>query len=83
MFFRQCKVSKPLAGGTDIHVAWIPERYARAGKTISFKIAVSDEGRTDIWDGPWTVDEVWGRVSEEYVREHERDYKTQREASDI
>ena len=68
-FYRQCSMVKGTAG----QVAWIPENFAVAG---SYVMLGDDDG--------WMVESVGPyRQSEEYRREHERDYKTQRSASDI
>lgn len=63
-----------------MHTAWIPEKLAVVGKTVYFG-KKEEEPEPDLL---WTVASVSdGRVSEEYLAEHERDYKTQRQASDI
>lgn len=56
---------------------WIPEQYAHVGNFIKLK---QNDGS---WENGWKVIEVGTRLSEEYVLEHERDYKTQRKGSDI
>jgi hypothetical protein len=71
--FRQCLV-RNLYGDM---VTWLPERFAAVGKRVDLK-----EGRK--WSKGWEVIAVYHqRLSEEYIREHERDHKHQREASDI
>lgn len=68
MYYKQCKLIK----GTTSQTAWIPEKFAVVGKFLKIK---SDDG--------WQVMSIGGRLSEEYVKEHERNYLTQRRASDI
>lgn len=80
MFYKQCTMAKETLDGPGIcqyHTAWIPEQFAREGKLIGIK---NGDGT---WDEGWKVIGVHGRASEEYVVEHERDYKHQRKASDI
>jgi hypothetical protein len=59
-------------------VAWIPIDYAKAGMVLDLR---QEDGS---WSNGWTVGGVFPtRISADYVREHERDYKSQRKASDI
>lgn len=53
-------------------MAWIPESFAKVGKFLR----VGDS------DG-WQVIHAHSRQSEEYLMRHERDYLTERRASDI
>lgn len=62
---------------TERTTTWIPEQYAHLNNYIKLK---KDDGT---WEDGWKVIEVGTRLSEEYVLDHERDYKTQRKASDI
>lgn len=89
MFYRQCKLVRD--EDNSVHVAWIPEQFAKVGKMLALRVRpltiqtgclVEELPGTEWLDG-WRVDEVWTRASEEYVRDHERDFKTQREASDV
>lgn len=80
-FFKQCLMLKhtTIADGlpaTQVHTAWIPEDLAKEGKVLDI---LKDDGT---WDAGWVVEKVHTRMSEEYVREHERDHLTQSEASD-
>jgi hypothetical protein len=69
-WYRQCKFKK----GNTAQYAWIEERGAKVGNEVELKSSNDEK---------WLVVEVGGRLSEEYVRELERDYKNQRKASDI
>jgi hypothetical protein len=60
----------------NVRTSWVPEQFAKVGMLLSFK--ENDHS----WSHGWTVTDVWTRVSEEYVREHERDYLAQAEASE-
>ena len=74
MFYKQVRLED---NDKNVRVAWVPERYAHVGKILSIK--ESDFG----WSNGWLVTDVWTQLSEEYVREHERDHLTQRNASDV
>lgn len=76
-WFKQCHFASPSEGGELQHIAWIPEHLAVVGKKVYFG------KKTDKPDRLWTVTSVSGRISGDYLSEHERDYLTQREASDI
>jgi len=79
-WYKQCTFNQPTEQGHRVHTAWIPEKLAVVGKKVYFgKKAEKPEPEL-----LWTVSSVSdGRVSEEYLIEHERDYTTQRQASDI
>jgi hypothetical protein len=66
--YTQCRLHR----GATQQVAWIPSAFAVRGKYIRIK---------DV-DG-WRVVSVGAEQSAEYVREHERDFRHQRAASDI
>lgn len=66
--YTQCR----LKNGRSQQVAWIPTEFAIKGKTLEIK---GERG--------WRVISIGSTVDESYVREHERDYMKQREASDI
>lgn len=80
-FFKQCRLVIPGNGPVKcpiaVQTAWIPERFAHVGKVLSL---LRSDGS---WSEGWVVNEVYNRLSEEYVREHEQDYKSQRKASDV
>lgn len=80
MFFKQCMMHRRQEGlpGVSVHVAWIPEELAKVGKVLELL-----DSHTGEWTGGWVVESVHSRLSEEYVREHENDYKHQRKASDV
>ena len=74
-YYRQCTY-KSTSG--LIETAWIPEKLAVVGKKIYFG------NKTKTPETLWEVISASdGRHPESYLRNHERDYKTQREASDI
>jgi hypothetical protein len=58
--------------------AWIPSKFAVIGQYIRIRRNSNSE-----WEGGWEVVAVYGQMSSDYVRGHERDYRGQREASDI
>ena len=77
-WYRQCKMVSPTEGGHMVHTAWIPEKFAVKGRAIYFGKKTSTPDRV------WTVESApEHRISQTYLLDHERDYKTQRRASDI
>lgn len=78
--YRQCTFRTPAGenGTYTESTAYLPEKFAVVGKTIYFGKTTSKP------DKLWTVTSVSNIMqSESYVKAHERDYTTQREASDI
>lgn len=81
--YRQCTFRTPVehADGSGVYTestAWLPEKVAVVGKHIYFGQKTSDPEKM------WKVMTVSSHSQpESYVKAHERDYKTQREASDI
>lgn len=57
-------------------VTWIPSQFARLNNYLKLKV-------NDAWQDGWQVVSVGGEQPETYIRTHERDYLTQREASDV
>lgn len=76
--YKQCVLRSPAEGGETVQVAWIPAMFAGLGRTVYFG------KKTAAPDRLWTVSGVSDpSISGEYLLEHERDYTTQRQASDI
>lgn len=74
VFYKQCTLKK----GTSGEVAWIPEKFA-----VLDKYLLIDSKEPGDQNG-WQVTAVGtNRVDGAYLKEHERNYLTQREASDI
>ena len=69
--YTQCR----LRSDNTEKTAWIPTRYAEAGSVV--EIGKRLQGRL------WQVISRGATLDAEYVEEHERDYRTQRQASDI
>lgn len=69
----QCRLRK----GDIETVGWIESHLAVVGKPVRMKL---DDGT---WETGWNVIEVWTTAPSEVVKERERDYLRQREASDI
>ena len=57
--------------------SWLPMKFSVAGKVLKLK----DEN--DTWEDGWIVAEVGKVLDYDSVREKERDFTKQREASDI
>ena len=78
LWYKQCTYRTPTENGEMVATAWLPESLAIKGKNIYFG------KKTDSPEKLWTITSVSdGRMSDENLREHERDYTTQRQASDI
>ena len=71
-FYNQCWLVK----GYARQMAWIPQKFAVAGRYLR----LTDAGVTE--DG-WQVAGVGAQMTEEVVRERSQDYKHTRQASDI
>jgi hypothetical protein len=52
VFFRQCRLVKPVPTGEHVVVSWIPERFAVRGSVVRLR----DHAKT--WDAGWEVREV-------------------------
>ncbi len=52
VYYRQCRLRKPTAGGEAVQVSWIPDRFAVADRAVRLR---ADDGT---WDGGWVVSEV-------------------------
>jgi len=65
--YTQCKLRRLNTEQT----AWIPSQFAVVGKFLRIK---NQNG--------WKVISVGGTQTEDYRRDHERDFRTQRQASD-
>jgi len=77
-FYRQCTYESPTENGVTRSIAWLPEAQAVVGKQIYFGKKTSTPERI------WTVVSAGDqRFDGEYLQAHERDFMTQREASDI
>jgi len=77
-WFKQCTFETPCEGGRTVKTAWVPEQFGVIGKIVYFG------KKTDKPDRLWTVISAGSqRKSGEYISDHERDYLTQRQASDI
>ncbi len=77
-YYKQCTMTSPTAEGQMVRTAWIPEKFATQDRVVYFGKKTSKPDRL------WKVVSVpESRISHEYLVEHERDYKTQRSASDI
>ena len=77
-WYKQCTFRSPSEGGEFVQTAWVPERFAVEGKRVYFGKKTSSPDRV------WFVASAGNkRLPGDYVAERERDYKTQRQASDI
>ncbi len=78
MWYRQCTLTSPTEDGKMCQIAWIPEKFAVKGRVVYFGKKTASPKRF------WTVVSApAARKSGAYLGEHERDYLTQRQASDI
>jgi hypothetical protein len=80
-YYRQCKLKKLIKGEEGVErfrilVTWLPEKKAQIGKWLKLKI-------DGAWENHWLVCETWEKKEARFVEDKERDFKKQREASDI
>lgn len=71
-YYKQCTLKR----GTEGDTRWIPEKFAKVDQYIKVK-------RDGVEEDGWQVLSVGARRDGQYIMEHERNYLTQREASDI
>jgi hypothetical protein len=72
-YFKQCKLKKDKTTTTS----WIPEKYAKVGKSLELK-------NDDIWENGWVVAEVFTkRKSEEAVIRDADAFKKMRTMTDV
>lgn len=76
LFSRQCCLEKEYKSGTINQVSWIPEQFAKIGKTLKLL-------NRDTWEDGWKVIAVGARQSKQERIDRALDYKRQRKASDI
>lgn len=78
-YYKQCTlVCQKSEDEKTTQVAWIPEEFAVVGSKVYFGKKRKNP------DEIWTVDSASDqRITGEYLGERERDYLTQRAASDI
>ena len=74
--YTQCLLRKPTSKGYTERVAFIPTTLAKIGKVVEVKV-------DDSWDNGWTVTKTYATVSWDYLQPRERDYLSQRSASDV
>ena len=67
----QCELVEQHTGQVDVR--WIPQQFAKRLKVLQIR---TREGR-------WMVTNVYGSKPMSYLEKHERDFKHQRDASDI
>ena len=78
VMYKQCVMRSATETGELVQTAWIPADLAKLDKQVYFG------KKTATPDRLWTVTGVSDpAISGEYLSDHERDYLTQREASDI
>lgn len=74
-YYKQCTLTNQANMQTQI--AWIPEKFAELGRRLIL-------GKREPGAPQWQVMMVSDmRLEGSYLADHERDYKTQRQASDI
>lgn len=53
VFYRHCRLVKPVGTCEKVVVSWIPEKFAEVGRVVKLK----DDDKT--WEDGWVVREVW------------------------
>ena len=72
----QCVLHKPIIGGFDQRITFIPKKFAAKGKVLKLK-------NNGIWDDGWIVHEVYGQeIDFEEATQLKTAYKRQRAVSD-
>jgi len=79
VYYKQCTFESPLENGVTRGIAWIPEKLAVVGQEIFF--GKREDRETAAKYIVTQVPEF--RAAGSYLQKHERDFTTQREASDI
>jgi hypothetical protein len=75
---RQCNMRRPSELGHEVQRAWIPEKFAVAGKFLELQNKATGE-----WENGWEVVGVGtGVLKSDIVNERSQDYKNTRKASD-
>ena len=77
-YYKQCTYRQTGSLNYLMETAWLPEKLAVVGKKIYFGKKTQEE--KTLWEIVSVSD---SRLPESYLVNHERDYKTQRLASDI
>jgi hypothetical protein len=73
-FYRQCELMK----GATKQVAWVPVAFCKVGTNVELL------NETSQFEKGWKIANVFTlRQDGDYLKEHERDWKTQRKASDL
>jgi hypothetical protein len=76
--YRQCRLTKKVAGSTLEQTCWIPSQFAREGKVLRLR---GDDGA---WDNGWVVVSVGPfEQSEEEALRGARDWTRNRQATDV
>jgi len=78
-YYKHCTYKLPTSTGELMETAYLPEKLAVVGKKIYFGKKTQTTTK-ELWEVV-SVSDL--RLPESYLLDHERDYKTQREASDI
>lgn len=74
VFFNQCWMEKRIEGGLAHTTSWIPEQFAKVGKTLKLR-------QNGVWEDGWKVKMVGARLSEEYLPDAHDDIKALRKAT--
>lgn len=71
-------VVESYSNGYEVTVSWIPPDIAQVGRMVRLRNAASEP-----WGEGWIVMRVGPKTAGDIVEANERDYKHQREASDV
>ena len=77
-FYCQCRLERSTHGGTEIQVAWIPQKIARVGN----RVRVRDSG-ADPWSENWLVKSVGPPEKGELVETRADAHRHHRDVTDI
>lgn len=73
--YRQCKLVKQVGSGSLTQVAWIPNQFAKVGKTVSLRVAQGSVTSFEGWDEGWVVEAVYSARSFEELDAHRDAHK--------
>jgi hypothetical protein len=78
--YKMCALSKPVEGGTARMISWIRAEVALPGRVLD-RLEDTDTGRIENgWRVDWATQPAY---PEDVLMHRSRDYRRQREASDI
>lgn len=69
----QCKLVRKIANGDSIITSYIPQKYAKIGKTIKLR-----DDMVNVWTEGWVVESVGEPVDEDMVPDYRKGIREHR-----